>query len=53
VSLSAAAIVEAGHVYLLLKGEAKQARLAAATDRLPVARILAMREGPTTVFASD
>jgi 6-phosphogluconolactonase len=52
-SLSASAIVEARHAYLLLKGAAKQARLAAATGRLPVARILAMREGPTIVFASD
>jgi hypothetical protein len=40
-------------VYLLLKGPAKQARLAAAASRLPVARILAMRDGPTVVFASE
>jgi len=52
-SLSAAAIVAARHVYVLLKGKAKQARLAAATGDLPVARILAMREGPSIVFASD
>ena len=52
-SLSATAIVEARHVYLLLKGPAKQARLAAAASRLPVARILAMRDGPTVVFASE
>jgi 6-phosphogluconolactonase len=52
-SLSASAIVEARQVYLLLKGAAKQARLAAATSRLPVARILAMRPTPIVVFASD
>jgi 6-phosphogluconolactonase len=53
VSLNAAAITEARSVYLLLKGAAKQARLAAADSRLPVSRVLAMREGPTVVFASD
>jgi 6-phosphogluconolactonase/glucosamine-6-phosphate isomerase/deaminase len=53
VSLNAAAIIEARSVYLLLKGAAKQARLAAADSRLPVSRVLAMREGPTVVFASD
>jgi 6-phosphogluconolactonase len=53
VSLSAAAIIKARNVYLLLKGETKQARLAAADSRLPVARILAKRKDPTVVFASE
>jgi 6-phosphogluconolactonase len=53
VSLTAAAISEARNVYLLLKGTAKQAHLAAADSRLPVSRVLAMRQGPTVVFASD
>jgi len=53
VSLNAAAIVEARSVYLLLNGAAKQARLAAADSGLPVSRVLAMREGPTVIFASD
>ena len=53
VSLIAAAIVEARSVYLLLSGAAKQARLAAADSGLPVSRVLAMREGPTVIFASD
>jgi 6-phosphogluconolactonase len=53
VSLGAAAIAGAGRVYLLLNGAAKQARFAAADSRLPVARILAMRDGPTVIFASE
>jgi 6-phosphogluconolactonase len=52
-SLTATALAEARSVYLLLRGIDKEAALTAAlATRLPVARVLAARNGAVTVYSS-